>query len=247
MARNKTGILEVRDLNVSYGQVKAVRGVDIDVFEDEIVGLIGANGAGKSTVIKSILGAVKPASGVIRFLGEDITHKKTEKIVASGLALVPEGRGILPMMSVLDNLELGGYHHRKQMPQRLAEVYKQFPVLSERVNQQAGSLSGGEQQMLSIGRALMSNPGLLMLDEPSLGLAPLIVKNIFQSLAGLKQQGCTILLAEQNARQVMKLADRIYVFETGRVAASGTPRELDDDSSIMSAYFGAEGAEKSRG
>lgn len=238
LAKNSASILGIRNLFVSYGHVAALHDVSIEVRSREAVGLIGSNGAGKSTLMKAILGTQKPLSGSIHFLSKDITFRPAEKTVRSGLALVPEGRGILPMMTVLDNLELGGYLRRKGMKESLALIFGRFPILYERRRQMAGFLSGGEQQMLSIGRALMSAPKLLMLDEPSLGLAPIIVNDIFHSLGELRETGCVILLAEQNARRVLRFADRIYVLETGCMVGHGTPRELDDDHSLIKAYFG---------
>jgi branched-chain amino acid transport system ATP-binding protein len=226
------------DLSVAYGHALAVREASLEIYEDEIVGIIGANGAGKSTLLKTVLGILRPLRGSITFLGGDITQKPTEKIVRSGLTLVPEGRGILPSMTVMENLELGGYHRRQEIKASLHLIFEQFPILSERRNQMANKLSGGEQQMLSIARALMSSPRLLLMDEPSLGLAPRLVDEVFNILVTLKKNGYAILLAEQNARKVLQFADRVYVFETGRIVSEGHPRELAKDQTLMRAYIG---------
>lgn len=223
---------------MAYGHALAVREASLEVYGDEIVGIIGANGAGKSTLLKTVLGIHRPLRGSITFLGGDITQKPTEKIVRSGLTLVPEGRGILPSMTVMENLELGGYHRRQEIKASLHLIFEQFPILFERRNQMANKLSGGEQQMLSIARALMSSPKLLLMDEPSLGLAPRLVDEVFKILVTLKENGYAILLAEQNARKVLQFADRVYVFETGRIVSEGHPRDLANDQTLIRAYVG---------
>jgi len=234
----KRNVLKVEDIHVSYGPIRALRGVNIEVNEGEIVVLIGANGAGKTTLVETILGITHVASGRISFMGEDITHKKTEHIVASGICLVPEGRGILPLMTVMENLLLGAYHVKGDISENLKLIYSLFPVLKERSAQMAGTLSGGEQQMLSVARGLMSAPKLMMLDEPSLGLAPSIVKELFRRIIDLNRAGYTILLSEQNARQALQCAHRGYVFGTGEIVLSGNAQELVSSSKIQQAYLG---------
>lgn len=223
---------------MSYGPIRALRGVNIEVNEGEIVVLIGANGAGKTTLVETILGITHVAGGRISFMGEDITHKKTEHIVASGICLVPEGRGILPLMTVMENLLLGAYHVKGDLSENLQLIYSLFPVLKERSAQMAGTLSGGEQQMLSVARGLMSAPKLMMLDEPSLGLAPSIVKELFRRIIDLNRAGYTILLSEQNATQALQCAHRGYVFGTGEIVLSGDAQELVSSSKIQQAYLG---------
>lgn len=231
-------ILSVNDLSVSYGMVSALVDVTIETYEGEFVALIGANGAGKSTLLETILGIVKPKKGKIDFNGKDITRMPTDKIVASGLSLCPEGRGILPQMTVQDNLLLGAFHNRKSIEPALSQSFEIFPVLKNRLNQLAGTLSGGEQQMLSIGRALMGAPQFLMLDEPSLGLAPIVVNEVFQSIDQLAKNGYTILLSEQNAKKALDYATRAYVFETGRIVLKGNSDDLKTNPAVTEAYLG---------
>jgi len=234
----RNNILKIKNLHISYGPVKAIRGVSLEVYESEIVVLIGANGAGKTTLLESILNINPSREGNICFLEEDITHKKTEHIVASGISLIPEGRGILPLMTVMENLQLGAYHFKGNINKSLDRVYKLFPVLRKRSKQMAGTLSGGEQQMLSLARGLMSAPKLLMLDEPSLGLAPVVVNELFRILEVLNKSGYTILLSEQNARIALELGDRGYVFETGNIVMSGDTKELQNNPRVKEAYLG---------
>lgn len=234
----ESNILRVEDLHVSYGPIRALRGVSIEVNRGEIVVLIGANGAGKTTLVETILGITPVEKGCIYFMGEEITQKKTEYVVASGLCLIPEGRGILPLMSVMENLQLGAHHVKGDMDKNLELVYRCFPVLKERSRQMAGTLSGGEQQMLSVGRGLMSAPHLMMLDEPSLGLAPTVMKELFRTIGELNSAGYTILLSEQNARQALQCAHRGYVFETGEIVLSGAAEELMDNKRVQQAYLG---------
>lgn len=223
---------------MSYGSIKALRGVNIEVNEKEIVVLIGANGAGKTTLVESILGITPVEKGRIMFMGEEITQKKTEYVVASGLCLIPEGRGILPLMTVMENLQLGAHHFKGDTSENLELIYRCFPVLEERSKQMAGTLSGGEQQMLSVARGLMSAPQLMMLDEPSLGLAPAVMKDLFRTIGELNSAGYTILLSEQNARQALQCAHRGYVFETGEIVLSGTSEELMHNQRVQQAYLG---------
>ncbi|HEX3425137.1 MAG TPA: ABC transporter ATP-binding protein [Acidimicrobiales bacterium] len=239
-------LLEVREIHVFYGKVEAIKGVSIDVDEGEIVTLIGANGAGKTTTLKSISGVRTVASGSVLFRGQDITHMIGHRRVELGLSQAPEGRGIFPGMSVLENLEMGAYARRKkrkEMAQDFGRVFELFPRLAERRSQSGGTLSGGEQQMLAIGRALMARPELLLLDEPSMGLAPKLVTQIFQIIKEIAAQGTTILLVEQNAVQALSLADRAYVLETGHVVRTSDARTLLDDESVRNAYLGGAVAE----
>ena len=236
MERNN--VLKVTDLYVSYGEIQALRGINLEVNEGEIVTLIGSNGAGKSTIVNSILGVVKPTKGKIEFCGEDITKKTSDKIVRKGIAVVPEGRGILAQMTVLENLLLGAYHSHGNHKDALENVYSHFPIIEKRKNQVAGTLSGGEQQMLAIGRALMGTPKMLMLDEPSLALAPAIVDQVFEILGDLRDGGLTILISEQIARKALKCADRGYVLDLGRVAVEGTASELANNPDVKKAYLG---------
>jgi branched-chain amino acid transport system ATP-binding protein len=233
-----TALLSVRDLVVAYGSIEAVHGASLDVAQGEIVTLIGANGAGKSTVLKAILGLQPARSGAITFCGRDLTRARPDEIVTAGIALVPEGRGILRDMTVLENLELGAYHRTDDLRPMLGELYREFPILGERRQQRAGLLSGGQQQMLAIGRALMAAPRLVMLDEPSLGLAPIVVQQLFATLTQLNARGHTILLAEQNARRALEIAHRGYVFDNGRVVFEGATKHLLADDSIRRAYLG---------
>jgi branched-chain amino acid transport system ATP-binding protein len=238
LATSKVNVLKIQDLSVSYGHVSAIRNISLEVNEGELVALIGANGAGKSTLIASILGVVRAQNGTIWFMGEDITRKSTDRIVASGISVAPEGRGILPLMTVLENLQLGAYHLKADYRNNLAKMLERFPILAKRSSQLAGTLSGGEQQMLSIARALMASPKLLLLDEPSLGLAPIIVNELFNIIAALRKEGYTVILAEQNARKSLKYADRAYVFEVGHIAFEGTAHEVADNPKVRQAYLG---------
>lgn len=234
-------ILKVDDVHVFYGSIHAIKGISFEVFQGEIVTLIGANGAGKSTTLNAISGLL-PRTGTVSFFGKRLARFAPYKIVAQGLAQVPEGRRIFLQMSVQENLEMGAYTRRAAGAQSLAAdletVFALFPRLKERRRQVAGTLSGGEQQMLAMGRALMSRPKLLMLDEPSMGLAPLLVEAIFDIIGNLHANGATILLVEQNARMALSIADRGYVLETGRIVATGTGRELLDSPAIKKAYLG---------
>lgn len=233
-------LLRIDGLVAAYGSIRAVHGVDISVDEGELVALLGSNGAGKSTTLKSIVGVVKPVGGTIRFKGEDITGKAPEQIVKRGISLVPEGRDIFGALTVEENLRLGAFavYERKQYQEDLAEVFELFPVLRERFSQPAGQLSGGEQQMLAIGRALMSHPKLLMLDEPSLGLSPAMTDVIFDLIVRLRQRGATILLVEQNAERALEIVDRAYLFANGRVEFEGTPQQIRDRVDVAAVYFG---------
>ena len=231
-------MLEIKDLHVSYGGIQALRGVSLNVPDGKIVTLIGANGAGKSTLMRTISGLVKPLNGRVEFLGEPLP-KKPNKIVAKGIVHVPEGRKTFSGLTIRDNLLVGGYLFKgKELEKDLQDQYKLFPILEERKNQYAGTLSGGEQQMLAVGRALMSRPKLMMLDEPSLGLAPLVVQDIFSIIREINRQGVTVLLIEQNANMALKIADLAYVLETGNITMSGTGAELLADESIKEAYLG---------
>ncbi len=231
-------ILSIDNLFVRYGGIEAVKGISFDVNAGEIVTLIGANGAGKSSTLRSIAGLVKPASGAIRFQGDDITRADPTNIVKKGVTLVPEGRRIFPDLTVYENLRVGAYLRNDDLDEDLRWVYDLFPRLKERSWQPGGTLSGGEQQMLAVGRALMSRPKLMMMDEPSLGLAPLIVKGIFDIIREINKQGVTILLIEQNANMALQCADSAYVMETGRITMSGTGAELLADERVKEAYLG---------
>ncbi|MDR0905467.1 MAG: ABC transporter ATP-binding protein [Oscillospiraceae bacterium] len=231
-------MLKITDLKVNYGGIEAVKGISFDVPEGKIVTLIGANGAGKSTILKSISGIVKPSSGRIEFLGTDITSKDAAFIVGKGVTLVPEGRKIFPDLTVLENLRIGAYMRRDDLTEDLDWVYGLFPRLKERAWQAGGTLSGGEQQMLAVARALMSRPKLIMMDEPSLGLAPLIVRGIFDIMREINKRGVTILLVEQNANMALQAADFAYVMETGRITMSGTGNELLNNPAVKAAYLG---------
>ena len=236
MAAND-GILGIENLSVSYGRIAAVRNVSLEAREGEIVGLVGANGAGKSTIMKAALGVQRAGAGRVRFLGQDVTDVSTEKIVASGLVYVPEGGGVLPWMTILENLQLGALHFKGNFAAQLRHVFDRFPILEDRQRQLAGTLSGGERQMVAIGRALMSSPKLLMLDEPSLGLAPKIVAEVFSIIADLKKSGYTILLSEQNAKKTLQSADRAYVLQTGSLILQGAGKELLDNEDVQRAYL----------
>ena len=231
-------ILKISGLKVNYGGIEAVKGIDFTVTSGQIVTLIGANGAGKSSTLRTIAGLVKPKAGTVEFLGENVTGLAPSAIVQRGVVMVPEGRRIFPDLTVQENLRIGAYLRRDDLSRDLAWVYELFPRLKERSWQFGGTLSGGEQQMLAVGRALMSRPKLLMMDEPSLGLAPLIVKGIFDIIREVNRQGVTILLIEQNANMALKIADRAYVMETGSVTMEGTGRELLENEQIKAAYLG---------
>ena len=233
-------MLEIKDLHVSYGGIQALRGVSLTVPEGKIVTLIGANGAGKSTLMRTISGLVKAQSGSILWNGQDILTKPIDQIVAGGIAMSPEGRRVFADLTVVENLKIGAYLRRDKagIQQDLEWVYSLFPRLKERSWQSAGTLSGGEQQMLAVGRALMSKPKLLMLDEPSLGLAPLVVREIFDIIRTVNQQGITVLLNEQNANMALKVADYAYVLETGNLTMSGTGAGLLSDPQVKTAYLG---------
>jgi branched-chain amino acid transport system ATP-binding protein len=231
-------MLKIDGLKVSYGGIEAVKGITFEVPERKIVTLIGANGAGKSTTLRTIAGLVKPAKGRIHLQGEDITGLSPDRIVAKGVTLVPEGRHVFPDLTVLENLKIGAYLRKDDLTQDLNWVYELFPRLKERSWQAAGTLSGGEQQMLAMGRGIMSAPDLIMLDEPSLGLAPLLVNTIFDTIREIKAMGKTILLVEQNALKALSVADNAYVLEQGRITKSGPGKELLKDPAIAEAYLG---------
>lgn len=232
-------ILKINDLKVNYGGIEAVKGISFDVPEGEIITLIGANGAGKSSTLRAIAGLVKPAGGSIVFNGDDITSKDPTAIVTNGITLVPEGRKIFPDLTVLENLRIGAYLRHDDLTDDLNWVYDLFPRLKERSWQAGGTLSGGEQQMLAVGRALMSRPKVIMMDEPSLGLAPIIVRGIFDIIKEINKQGVTVLLIEQNANMALKTADIGYVMETGRITMSGSGAELLANEQVKKAYLGA--------
>ncbi len=235
-------LLEVRDLRVSYGGIEALKGISFDVEEGEIVTLIGANGAGKSTTLKSISGLVPAASGTIRYNGEEIQNIDSQKVVERGISLVPEGRKVFPNLTVKENLLIGAYlrKNKAEIQRDLEQIYDLFPRLEERHWQAAGTLSGGEQQMLAVGRGLMADPHLLMLDEPSLGLAPQLVRDIFTIIERIHDMGKTVLLIEQNANAALKIANKAYVLATGEITKSGAGRELLDDQDVKDAYLGVQ-------
>lgn len=233
-------MLKLENIVTYYGNIQALKGISIDVKQGEIVTIIGANGAGKTTTLKTICGLVAPTSGKIYFQGEDITHKTTSDIVESGIAMVPEGRRVFPRMTVLENLQLGAYLNKDkaQVKQDLEKVFDLFPILKDRIKQIAGTLSGGEQQMLAIGRALMARPKLLLLDEPSMGLAPKIVANIFDIIMEINRAGTTILLVEQNARMALAIAHKGFVIETGKIVLQDSAVNLLNNEEVKKAYLG---------
>ena len=231
-------LLKVDDIHVYYGAIHAIKGISFEVNEGETVALIGANGAGKSTTLKTVSGLMHPRSGSITFCGENITHTDAYKMLRHGLAHVPEGRRIFLQMTVQENLEMGAFINKDVSAQDLETVFNYFPRLKERRKQIAGTLSGGEQQMLAMSRALMSHPKLMMLDEPSMGLAPILVDQIFDIIKALHDDGTTILLVEQNARKALQIADRAYVLETGNITLSGTGAELASSDAVKKAYLG---------
>ena len=231
-------ILKIDDINVFYGSIHAIKGISLEVNEGEIVTLIGANGAGKTTTLHTVSGLLRPRTGSIQFCGEDITKIPAHRLVERGLAHCPEGRRVFLQMTVQENLDMGAYIRKDDPSASLEEVYELFPRLKERRKQVAGTLSGGEQQMLAMGRALMSKPKLLMLDEPSMGLAPILVEQIFDIIKNLHAVGTTILLVEQNAQAALSIADRAYVLETGNITLSGTGSELAKSDEVRKAYLG---------
>jgi len=233
-----SNILEVKNLKVQYGGIKAIDGIDFAVEEGKIVTLIGANGAGKSTSLRTISGLITPASGSVTFMGQDITGLNAELIVGKGISMCPEGRKVFPNLTVLENLKIGAYLRKDDLTGDIEYIYGLFPRLKERSWQLAGTLSGGEQQMLAVGRALMSKPKLLMMDEPSLGLAPLVVKEIFEIIKMVNESGISVLLVEQNANMALKVADVGYVLETGHIIKSGTGDDLLKDPAVIEAYLG---------
>lgn len=237
--RRTRNLLKVQGISTYYGKIQALKGISLEVKEGTIVTILGANGAGKTTTMNTISGLLHPKEGKISFQNEDITKLEPFQLVRKGIALVPEGRAILTGMTVLENLEMGAYHRNdKEVKQDLEMVMDRFPILRERKSQLGGTLSGGQQQMLAIARALMSKPKLLLLDEPSMGLAPLIVQDIFRIVKEINATGTTVLIVEQNARQALKIADYGYVLETGKVVAEGPAAQLLEDSSIKEAYLG---------
>jgi len=232
-------LLKVEDIHVYYGSIHAIKGISFEVHEGEIVTLIGANGAGKSTTLNTVSGLLKPKSGAVEFKGKSIVGLPANRIVAQGMALCPEGRRVFLQMTVQENLEMGGFTRPAgEIEPSLQDVYRRFPRLKERCKQIAGTLSGGEQQMLAMGRALMSKPKLMMLDEPSMGLAPILVEQIFDIIKELNDAGTTILLVEQNARKALAIANRAYVLETGRIVMQGAASELLDNDEVRKAYLG---------
>ena len=231
-------MLKIKDLKVSYGGINAVKGVSFEVPKGSVVSLIGANGAGKSTILRTIAGLVKPVSGAVSFNDENITGTDTSDIIAKGITLVPEGRRVFPDMTVLDNIKIGAFLRHDSLDKDIEHMYSLFPRLKERKWQLAGTLSGGEQQMLALARALMSKPKLLMMDEPSLGLAPLIVKGIFEIIKEINKSGVTVLLIEQNANMALKASDYAYVLETGRLSMEGSGEDLLSNEAIREAYLG---------
>ena len=233
-------MLKVENLSVHYGMIQAVRDVSFEVNEGEVVSFIGANGAGKTTILRTLSGLVRPSAGKIEFLGKEIQKLPAQKIVAGGLSQVPEGRHVFPGLTVMENLEMGAFlkKNREENQANLKKVFSRFPRLEERKNQDAATLSGGEQQMLAMGRALMSTPKLLLLDEPSMGLAPIFIQEIFDIIQDIQKQGTTVLLIEQNANKALAISDRGYVLETGKIVLSGTGKELAASDEVRKAYLG---------
>ena len=233
-------MLEVKDLQVSYGMIQAIKGISFEVNQGEVIALIGANGAGKTTILHTVTGLIAPKTGSIMFEGQDITKVPAHKIVSMGMAHVPEGRRVFAQLSVYDNLKMGAYTRKdkNEIEESLEMVYKRFPRLEERKNQMAGTLSGGEQQMLAMGRALMSKPKIILMDEPSMGLSPIFVNEIFNIIQEVSASGTTVLLVEQNAKKALSIADRAYVLETGNIALEGDAKILMNDDSIKKAYLG---------
>ncbi|MBS5523154.1 MAG: ABC transporter ATP-binding protein [Clostridiales bacterium] len=233
-------MLEIKDLEVYYGVIQAIKGVSFEVNEGEVIALIGANGAGKTTILHTITGLIAPKAGKVTFEGQDITRMPGHKIVTKGIAHVPEGRRVFADLSVLENLKLGAYTRKdkKEIEDSMEMIYTRFPRLKERRNQLAGTLSGGEQQMLAMGRALMSKPRIILMDEPSMGLSPIFVNEIFKIIEDVSKAGTTVLLVEQNAKKALSIADRAYVLETGNITLSGNAKELMNDDSVKKAYLG---------
>ncbi len=233
-------MLEVKDLEVYYGVIQAIKGVSFHVDQGEVIALIGANGAGKTTILHTVTGLLSPKKGHIMFEGKDITKVPAHKIVSMGMAHVPEGRRVFAELSVYENLKMGAYTRkdRSEIEESLKNVYKRFPRLEERKNQMAGTLSGGEQQMLAMGRALMSKPKIILMDEPSMGLSPILVNEIFDIIQAVSKSGTTVLLVEQNAKKALSIADRAYVLETGNIVLEGKAKDLLEDDSIKKAYLG---------
>ena len=233
-------MLKVENLSVHYGMIQAVRDVSFEVNEGEVVSLIGANGAGKTTILRTLSGLVRPSAGKSQFLGKESQKLPAQKIVAGGLSQVPEGRHVFPGLTVMENLEMGAFlkKNREENQANLKKVFSRFPRLEERKNQDAATLSGGEQQMLAMGRALMSTPKLLLLDEPSMGLAPIFIQEIFDIIQDIQKQGTTVLLIEQNANKALAISDRGYVLETGKIVLSGTGKELAASDEVRKAYLG---------
>ena len=233
-------MLEVKYIEVFYGVIQAIKGISFEVNEGEVIALIGANGAGKTTTLQTITGLISPKKGQIFFEGQEITHVPAHKIVSMGMAHVPEGRRVFAQLSVLDNLKLGAFTRKdkEEIEETLIRVYKRFPRLEERKNQIAGTLSGGEQQMLAMGRALMSHPKIILMDEPSMGLSPIFVNEIFDIIQEVSKSGTTVLLVEQNAKKALSIADRGYVLETGRIVLEGNAKDLLDNEQVKKAYLG---------
>ncbi|MBE5880735.1 MAG: ABC transporter ATP-binding protein [Lachnospiraceae bacterium] len=233
-------MLEVKDLHVHYGMIEAIKGIDFEVNKGEVIALIGANGAGKTTTLHTITGLLAPSKGTILYEGKDISKMPGHKIVSLGMAHVPEGRRVFAQLSVYENLLMGAYTRKdkEEIQNTLRMVYDRFPRLEERKNQMAGTLSGGEQQMLAMGRALMSHPSIILMDEPSMGLSPIFVNEIFDIIQKVSKTGTTVLLVEQNAKKALSIADRAYVLETGKIVLSGDAKELMNDDSIKKAYLG---------
>lgn len=233
-------MLEVKDIEVFYGVIQAIKGISFEVNEGEVIALIGANGAGKTTTLQTITGLISPKKGQIFFEGQEITHVPAHKIVSMGMAHVPEGRRVFAQLSVLDNLKLGAFTRKdkEEIEETLIRVYKRFPRLEERKNQIAGTLSGGEQQMLAMGRGLMSHPKIILMDEPSMGLSPIFVNEIFDIIQEVSKSGTTVLLVEQNAKKALSIADRGYVLETGRIVLEGNAKDLLDNEQVKKAYLG---------